>query len=82
MDFKCKNIIKAIYSYYSLLVWRFKYQINIKFIETVFVSERTIWDYFAMFRSIAEKEYLSDINKYKLGIGIVQIDESHFFKAK
>ena len=35
-----------------------------------------------MFRSIAEKEYRSDIDKHKLGIGIVQIDESHFFKAK
>ena len=46
------------------------------------VSERTINNYFAMFRSIAEKEYRSDIDKHKLGIGIVQIDESHFFKAK
>ena len=35
-----------------------------------------------MFRSIAKKEYRSDIDKHKLGIGIVQIDESHFFKAK
>ena len=46
------------------------------------VSEGTIKNYFAMLISIAEKEYRLDIDRNKLGIRIVQIDENHFFKAK
>ena len=46
------------------------------------VSEKIIKDYFAMFGSLAEKEYRSDIDRHKLGIGNVQIAESHFLQGK
>ena len=46
------------------------------------VSEKTTRNYYNRFREIAEEEYRLDISRKPLGNGVIQIDESQFFKAK
>ena len=48
------------------------------------VSKNTVSEYFNQFRMVAEIAYRKDLSTNPLGStgGIVEIDESHFFKAK
>ena len=44
--------------------------------------ENTILDWFHEFSRVAADAYVQDILDNPLGLGKVEIDESHFFKAK
>jgi len=48
------------------------------------VSERTVIKFYQEFRGIAAQAYRQDLADHPLGEtgGIVQVDESHFFRAK